>query len=331
MAIFRRSKSDKPVPQDPPSDKVPLGYRKSKPTILRTFTVTVYLLATIFLILVEIGNINNKAVIRSTYFLKIELANIIPASVPNAVFINSIAQSIGLHDFYQVGLWDFCEGYNGEGVTHCSPTKTLYWFNPVQIILDELLAGASITLPAEVVTVLDLVRLASAWMFSCFLIGTCLTFLCVFVSPMGFSRKPRWQHKTRRIFLRQFPVSLLTLAALLFTAVASLIATIMFVIFRDKFSGAADLNIHAHLGKPMFAFMWIATGLDLIGFLVQLGTCCGVCFCTGRKRAVRRSRLNTAGHARADDTEKTLREVDNTPRTDGSSGGILGFRRGERS
>ncbi|EXJ63611.1 uncharacterized protein A1O5_11372 [Cladophialophora psammophila CBS 110553] len=271
MAIFRRSKSEKPVPRDPPSGKGPLGYRKSKPTILRTFTVTVYLLATIFLILVEIGNINNKAVIRSTYFLKIELANIIPASVPNAVFINSIAQSIGLHDFYQVGLWDFCEGYNGEGITYCSPTKTLYWFNPVQIILNELLAGASITLPAEVVTVLDLVRLASAWMFSCFLIGTCLTFLCIFVAPMGFSQKPRWQHKTRRIFLRQFPISLLTLAALLFTAVASLIATIMFVIFRDKFSGAADLNIHAHLGKPMFAFMWIATGLDLIGFLMQLG------------------------------------------------------------
>ncbi|KIW30479.1 uncharacterized protein PV07_06221 [Cladophialophora immunda] len=333
MAIFRRTKSEKSTAQNNAFDEVPPGYKKSKPTVLRACTVTIYLLATIFLILVEIGNINNNPVIRSTYFLKIDLANIIPASVPNAVFINSIAQSIGLHDFYQVGLWNFCEGYNGEGITYCSPTKTLYWFNPVEIILDELLAGASITLPSEVVNVLDLVRLASAWMFSCFLIGTCLSFLCIFVSPLGFSQRPRWQHKAKRIFLRQFPVSILTLAALLFTAVASLIATIMFLIFRDKFSGAADLNIHASLGKPMLAFMWIATGLNLIGFLMQLGTCCGVCCCTGRKRAVRRSQMYEAGREEADNNteEKTVQEGEGSSATAGeSSGSFPAFRRSRR-
>jgi hypothetical protein len=35
-------------------------------------------------------------------------------NVPNAVLINSIARTIGLHDFYQVGLWNFCEGYQDE-------------------------------------------------------------------------------------------------------------------------------------------------------------------------------------------------------------------------
>src|ERR1700710_415283 len=188
MGIFRRSKHE--VSSTPtPSDKViPTGYTKPAPTLLRIFTITTYTLSTIFLILVLIGNIDNNVVIRSTYFLKIELANIIPASVPNAIFINSIAQSIGLHDFYQVGLWNFCEGYNGQGITHCSKTKTLYWFNPVDIILNELLAGASITLPSEIVKVLDLVKLASEWMFGCFLVGACLTFLCIFFSPMGFSK-----------------------------------------------------------------------------------------------------------------------------------------------
>ncbi|KAH0836121.1 integral membrane protein [Fonsecaea pedrosoi] len=336
MAFFRRTKSEKRVNRDRPSDEVPYGYTKSKPTALRTFAAVIYLLSTVFLILVEIGNINDKAVIRSTYFLKIDLANIIPASVPNAIFINSIAQSIGLHDFYQVGLWNFCEGYNGEGITYCSPTKTLYWFNPVEIILDELLAGASITLPSEVIDVLDLVRLASFWMFSCFLVGTCLTFLCIFVSPLGFSQRPRWRHKAKRIFLRQLPISILTLAALLFTAVATLIATIMFLIFQDKFSGAADLNIHARLGKPMLAFMWIATGLNLIGFLMQLGTCCGVCCCTGRRRAVRRSQMTEAGRGGVVDNaegqgEKTVRDVDSSARTDGSSAGAFpAFRRSRR-
>lgn len=93
--------------------------------------------------LVGIGNVANKPVLRSTYFLYLDLSNIIPLSVPNAVLINSIARSIGLHDFYQVGLWGFCEGYNDEGITNCSKPKTLYAFNPVDIIVNELLAGAS--------------------------------------------------------------------------------------------------------------------------------------------------------------------------------------------
>ena len=105
-----------------------------------------YLIAWIFTVLVVIGNISNKPVLRSTYFLYLNLSNIIPLSVPNAVLINSIAQSIGLHDFYQVGLWNFCEGYDGQGITRCSKPKTLYAFNPVDIIVNELLSGASSTL-----------------------------------------------------------------------------------------------------------------------------------------------------------------------------------------
>ncbi|KAJ9602362.1 hypothetical protein H2200_013217 [Cladophialophora chaetospira] len=284
MGMFRGSKSgksDNSASKDSSEHDIPAGYTKPKPTLLRIFAASIYTIALVFLILVLIGNINDKPVIRSTYFLRIDLANIIPASFPNAIFINSIARSIGLHDFYQVGLWNFCEGYYGQGITRCSNTKTLYWFNPVEIILDELIAGASITLPSDVVKVLDLVKLASQWMFGCFLVGACLTFLCIFFSPLGFSKKPRWQHKAKRIFLRQLPITILTFAALLLTAAASTVATVMFVIFRNQFSGAADLNIRAHLGIPMLAFMWIATGMNLIGFAMQIGTCCGGQRCGG--------------------------------------------------
>lgn len=111
--------------------------------ILRSFC---YLIAWIFLILVCIGNVANKPVLRQTYFLEINLANIIPLSTPNAVLIDTIARTIGLHDFYQVGLWNFCEGYLDQGITHCSSPKPLYWFNPVEIILSELLSGATSTI-----------------------------------------------------------------------------------------------------------------------------------------------------------------------------------------
>jgi hypothetical protein len=316
MGLFSR-KSNKAATES--KNDTPVGYQKPKPTGLRIFTAVLYLISIVFLVLVEIGNLNDKPVIRSTYFLRIDLANVIPASVPNAVFINSIAQSIGLHDFYQVGLWNFCEGYSGQGISDCSAHKTLYWFNPVEIILNELLAGAAITLPTEVLDVLHIVKTASFWMFSCFLIGSILTFLCIFFAPMGFSKKPRWQHKAKRIFFRQLPITVLTFAAMLFTAAGSVIATVMFVIFKQTFSGAADLNIEASLGKPMLAFMWISTGLNLIGFLMQVGTCCGVCCCTGRRKAERKSQMYSS-------QGPGPREKDSTGSSTGSPG-RFGFKR----
>jgi hypothetical protein len=109
------------------------------------FSSFLLFLSVIFLILVEIGNTSVSKGLNHIYFLKLDISHIIPVSVPNAVLINSIAQSLGLHDFYTVGLWNYCQGYNGEGTTACADTQTLYWFNPVDIIQSQLLAGATST------------------------------------------------------------------------------------------------------------------------------------------------------------------------------------------
>lgn len=102
-----------------------------------------FLISLIFLVLIEIGNTEaHQPVLSSIYFIKLDLSNIIPSSVPNSVLINSIARTLGLHDFYQAGLWNFCEGY-GDDITKCSKPQRMYWFNPIDIILDELLAGAT--------------------------------------------------------------------------------------------------------------------------------------------------------------------------------------------
>jgi len=76
-----------------------------------------YFISVIFLILVIIGNTSDKAVLRDIYFFKLQVANVIPLDAPNARLLNSVARSLGLHDFYQVGLWNFCEGFNDEYVT----------------------------------------------------------------------------------------------------------------------------------------------------------------------------------------------------------------------
>lgn len=78
-------------------------------------------------------------------------------------------------------------------------------------------------------------------------------------------------------------MALFTFLIALFTIVASVVATVMFVIFQNVFmNNTEDLNIKASLGKPMLAFMWTASALTLLGFIVQAASCCCAC-CGGRK------------------------------------------------
>jgi hypothetical protein len=66
---------------------------------------------------VEIGNTKAQRVLGDIYFFKLDLSNILATSISSTstlMLSNSIARTLGLHDFYQVGLWNFCEGYQDE-------------------------------------------------------------------------------------------------------------------------------------------------------------------------------------------------------------------------
>ncbi len=242
-----------------------------------------------------IGNINNKPVIRSTYFYKLDLTNIIPSSADNIILVNSLARSLGLHDFYQVGLWNFCEGYNDEGVTYCSSPRPLYWFNPVEVLLNELLSGATIALPAEITNILKLIRIASHVMFGFYLTGICMNLLSIFLAPLAL--RSRWW---------SLPLIIWTFIAALLTVAAAIIGTAMAVIFRNVATSQAELNISADIGTTMFAFMCIGAGSSLIGFLIHLGMSC----CCASRRDVRtgrrKGRLSAYGDAAADEKKRPL-------------------------
>ncbi|KAI1467965.1 SUR7/PalI family-domain-containing protein [Daldinia caldariorum] len=237
-----------------------------------------YLMAIIFLILVEIGNTRNAPVIRDIYFFKLDLTDILPRSAPTTLSLqNSIARTLGLHDFYQVGLWGFCEGYNTDGITYCSTPATLYWFNPVEIILGELFAGASIALPSQVNEILNILRIASNIMFGFFITGALLDFVLMCLTPVVvFSR---WWSG-----LLGFLAFLSTLLVL----IASALGTAMSLVFKYALTSQTDLNVKADVGIKMLAFMWIATGFTLISFIIHASLCC---FCTSR-RDIRTGRRN---------------------------------------
>lgn len=261
-----------------------------------------YLVSFVFLILILLGNTHDRLVLRDVYFFRLDLSNIIPLSAPNAVLINSIAQTLGLHDFYQVGLWNFCEGYNNVGITYCSTPATLYWFNPVEVITNELLAGATIALPTQVITVLNILRLASQIMFGFFLTACLLTFVLVLASPAVLWS--RWY---------SLPFALVSFVDAVLIVVGSVIGTVISLVFKYAAESQSELNIRAYVGTRMLVFVWVASGFGLAAFVIHagLGCCCASKrdIATGR-RPVRSGSGRTASEKAANEETATSSGAD---------------------
>jgi hypothetical protein len=169
----------------------------------------------------------------------------------------------------------------------------MYWFNPVAIILNELLAGATISLPSSVVTTLSLVKIASNIMFGFFITGIILAAFCIFATPLAIYS--RWW---------SFPLSILTFVTALLVVTASIIATVMFSIFKNVLTSEPGLNIGANLGLQMMVFMWIGAGGCLIGFVIQLGLSC----CCASRRDVKTGRRTGSKHAYGDESSVPVEE-----------------------
>lgn len=135
-------------------------------------------------------------------------------------------------------------------------------------------------------------------MFALFLTGACLNFLMIFLAPLAvFSR---WG---------TLPIMFLTFFGALVTTVATIIATVLFIIMRDAITQQQSLNIGASLGLEMFIFMWIASGTAIIAWVVQMGMCC-CCASrrdvkTGRKRGSKKAwGTETSGVSESEKPEK---------------------------
>ncbi|KAJ2968515.1 hypothetical protein NQ176_g9142 [Zarea fungicola] len=224
-----------------------------------------YLITIPFLILVLIGNVRINGILNEIYFFKLDVSHIIPIAVANSQLLNSVARSLGLHDFYSVGVWNFCEGYLDEGVTFCSKPKEFFWFNPVEVLVSELLAGAKIALPSQVITILKLLRIGSQVMYGCFMGGAVLNALLLLLTPLAIRRR-----------LFSLALSLLGLLSSMALVIAAVIATVISVAAKIALTAQDQLNISADIGVKMFAFMWIAALVTLLAFILHsaMGCCC---------------------------------------------------------
>ena len=89
--------------------------------------------------------------------------------------------------------------------------------------------------------ILQLIRLVSHWMFGLFLAGACLDFVMIFIVPL--SVYSRWA---------SLPIMLLTFFAALATTVATVVATVLFIIMKNAITSVTQLNIGASIGVEMY-------------------------------------------------------------------------------
>jgi hypothetical protein len=269
--------------------------RATRPRLIWSLiTSLLFLIASGAIILVELAN-NRVGFLNGLYFIFLDVSDIVPVAVPDARLLNSIAQSLGLHDFYSVGLWGFCEGYFGQGVTECSAPQTLYWFNPVEILRSQLLAGATIALPSQVDTILSLIRIASQWAFALYLLGAILSGLLIFLSPL--SLYTRWA---------SLPLVIVGFLAAASLVVSAGISTALFVIMQVAITSVTQLNIRAKVGVGMFACMWIGAIAATLAWIILFSGCC----CCASRRDVRTGRKRGAGRAKGRWVHDDLDEAD---------------------
>lgn len=123
-------------------------------------------------------------------------------------------------------------------------------------------------------------------MFVLFLTGACLAVPSILLTPLSIYT--RWA---------SLPLTILTFLTALSITVATVVASAMFIIFKKAIHSAADtVNIEAELGTKMFAFMWIASGAAILGWLIQFGECC----CCASRRDVKTGRRKGSKKAYAD-------------------------------
>ncbi|CAK7201176.1 hypothetical protein SEUCBS139899_003879 [Sporothrix eucalyptigena] len=230
-----------------------------------------YLVSTILLIVAQTGSTNNSRSSTSIFLFRFNLSVLFDSSSSGTDFnatdlalADAISESLGLYNYYQVGLWGYCEGDSVNDFTSCSRPQAFYWFNPVAILLSEMLNTSTLTLPVRVQTVLSILQVVSGIMFGTYFVGVILSGLLIFASPLVIFT--RWL---------SIPIGLLAAATALCLFVGSGIAMTMALAYRLAGSAINQLNILVTVGDTMFGLVWTSTALAFIGLVMHaiLGFC----------------------------------------------------------
>lgn len=240
----------------------------------RTFFVSVTiicaLVSTVFGILVLIGGLP-RAGIEDIYFLRMNTTDLITSSTSgSAILINAAAHDLGLADYYQTSLWNYCSGNlrNGSSTVFASPSSCTtpsasYWFDPVKIITDSVSSTISFTIPQSVTDDVQIIHTVQSWLKALLIVGTVFSFLTMFACSFAFHSR-----------LGSLVASVVAFIGALFTIVGAILAQVSGIVIKNIMDGLTEIQVQATLGTKFYVLLWIAAGFSLLYWTLILATAC---------------------------------------------------------
>jgi len=240
---------------------------------------TPYLLSVaslVCIILVCLGS-TKRGSLERLYFTRLDLRDISTDSFNKPEELYPLTKGLqqadaagNVHDFYSIGLWNYCYGdfLNGNYMTTaCTDRKTKFWFNPVEVW--DLDGKDDNLLPDSLKKGLDSYSKAAGWLYIAYAVAFFATVaeLVVGISAI-FSR---WG---------SLATTICSGVSSIFIVAASASATALYgVLIAGVNTGLKPYNIRAAYGRDMLATTWLATLFSLAAGLFWLFS---VCCCSGR-------------------------------------------------
>ncbi|KAJ6044061.1 hypothetical protein N7460_005416 [Penicillium canescens] len=284
------------------------------------FTPYVLTIASLIcIIMVGLGCTNaSSSTLNNLYFLRLDISNITASSettteIENALrdagitsvtvddltsAIETIENESGLADYYDIGLWGYCEGDisgSKKNITSCSKPKAEFYFDPLSLFGLENTNAAS-ALGTDAKKIMNVYKAVSKWMFIAYLVAFIAT--CAQILVGIFAICSRWGSCV---------TTMVSIVAFLFTLGASLTSTIMFSIAKGSLGTAARAyGVKVSMGTNIYAATWLAVVFSLAGTLFWMfSTCC----CSGRSPYGHKNRGNARGSVTAEKAPYTYEPI----------------------
>lgn len=246
------------------------------------------------IVIVMIGQLSTKdnkapstALGRDLYFFKADTSgftadpdNVLDHLPDNVNIDNNLLQALQgaasskeLKDFYQVGLWSYCEGDKDdktgkETITYCSASKSNFWFDPFSVweLKD---TSAQKVLGEDLQKGLNTYKKVAGWMVWSFGIALILS-VAEFIIGF-FAIFSRWG---------SLVTTIVSTAQTVFILAAASTATGVYAVLTGLFESVLKpYNIKASMGKQMLSVVWLAVAFGVASGLFWL---LSVCCCSGK-------------------------------------------------
>ncbi|KAM0485534.1 hypothetical protein ACHAPE_001032 [Trichoderma viride] len=249
------------------------------------------------LIFAGIGSTDeDSSTLNKIYFMRADLSNVTAAEASNfgdrllnltsnamnnateelAAAIEEAEKASELRDFYDVGLFGYCEGEKKGStfdVDFCSKPVGSFWFNPL-VVWHLNVSGVHDLFPSHLQSNLKTYQKVSHWMFVAYVLAfaTLVVQLLVGISAI-FSR------------IGSIFTTIVSAVASGFLIAANITSTVLFVTLVGVFNTSLkEYGVKSSLGANAFAASWLALALSMVStFFWLFSSCC----CSGRTEARR--------------------------------------------